>query len=98
MKGISRRYPFKVISLASLILIVLVLGQPYIRHTYADLVAQPVPFTQNWSNTGLITTDDDWSGVPGIIGYRGDNLTTGIGVDPQTILADGSATPTRSSA
>jgi len=93
MKGISRRYPFKVISLASLILIVLVLGQPYIRRTHADLVAQPVPFTQNWSNTGLITTDDDWSGVPGIIGYRGDNLTTAIGVDPQTILADGSATP-----
>ncbi|HEX6126264.1 MAG TPA: DNA/RNA non-specific endonuclease [Pyrinomonadaceae bacterium] len=61
--------------------------------THADLVAQPVPFTQNWTNTGLITTDDDWSGVPGIIGYRGDNLTGGTGTDPRTLVADGSATP-----
>ena len=22
--------------------------------------------TQNWSNAGLITTNDDWSGVPSI--------------------------------
>lgn len=61
--------------------------------TYANLVAQPVPLTQNWSNTGLITVDDDWSAVPGIIGYRGDDLTTTAGTDPQTILADGSLTP-----
>ncbi len=55
--------------------------------------AQPLPFTQNWTNTGLITTDNDWSGVPGIIGYRGDGLAGATGVDPQTILQDGSATP-----
>jgi endonuclease G len=61
--------------------------------THADLVAQPVPFTQNWTNTGLITEDGNWSGVPGIIGYRGDSLTGATGTDPQTILADGSATP-----
>lgn len=60
---------------------------------YADLSAQPVPLTQNWSNTGLITTNGDWSMVPGIIGYRGDNLTASTGTDPQTILLDGSATP-----
>ncbi len=48
---------------------------------------QPLPFTQNWSNTSLITVDDDWSGVPGIIGFRGDNLTAGTGTDPQTLLA-----------
>lgn len=28
-------------------------------------------FTQDWSNTGLIGTSDDWSQVPSIIGYRG---------------------------
>ena len=61
--------------------------------TYADLVAQPVPLMQNWSNTALITVNDDWSGVPGIIGYRGDSLTGTTGTDPQTIVADGSATP-----
>ena len=25
--------------------------------------------TQNWSNAGQITTNDDWSGVPSITGY-----------------------------
>ena len=53
----------------------------------ADATAQTLPFTQNWTNTNLITTANDWSGVPGIIGYRGDDLTTSIGVDPQTIVA-----------
>lgn len=61
--------------------------------THADLVPQLPPLTQNWTNAGLITTDDDWSMVPGIIGYRGDDLTTSTGVDPQTLLVDGSATP-----
>lgn len=50
---------------------------------------QSLPFTQNWANTGLITTSDDWSGVPGIVGYRGDNLTALTGADPQTILIEG---------
>ena len=59
----------------------------------ADSNAQTLPFSQNWSNAGLITTDDDWSGVPGIIGYRGDDLVTGVDTDLRTILADGSATP-----
>ncbi|MRR52570.1 MAG: hypothetical protein EG825_16975, partial [Rhodocyclaceae bacterium] len=27
-----------------------------------------------------------WSGVPGIMGFRGDNLTTATGVNPQTVL------------
>jgi endonuclease I/methionine-rich copper-binding protein CopC len=48
-------------------------------------------FSQNWSNTGLITTNDDWSGVPSIEGYRGDNLTGSTGTDPRTILAFGSS-------
>lgn len=55
--------------------------------------AQTLPYTQNWSNVGQITTDNDWSGVAGVRGYRGDDLTTSTGVDPQTILVDGSATP-----
>jgi hypothetical protein len=46
-------------------------------------------FSQNWTNTGLITADDDWSGVTSIIGYRGDGLTSSTGVDPQTVLAEG---------
>jgi predicted extracellular nuclease len=59
----------------------------------AALSPQPLPFFQGWTDSGLITTSDNWSGVPGIIGYRGDDLTTATGTDPQAIMADGSATP-----
>lgn len=59
----------------------------------ANTTAQNLPFSQDWSNTNLITAEDDWSGVPGIAGYRGDDLTTATGTDPQTILADGTNTP-----
>lgn len=44
-------------------------------------------FGQDWSNTGLITTSDDWSGVSSIEGFRGDGLTSANDVDPQTVLA-----------
>ncbi len=64
-----------------------------LRIANADTTAQTLPFSQNWTNTGLITTSNDWSGVPGIIGYRGDALTGATGVDPQTVVADGSGTP-----
>jgi hypothetical protein len=50
-------------------------------------------FTQYWTEAGLITVDDDWSGVPSIVGYRGDGLISTPGTDPQTILADGTSTP-----
>lgn len=43
-------------------------------------------FTQNWSDQNLITTNDDWTSVPSIEGYRGDGLTNTYDVDPQTIL------------
>ena len=56
-------------------------------------VPQVLPFGQNWNNTNLITTNGDWTNVPGIIGYRGDDLTGSTGTDPQTILADGATTP-----
>lgn len=49
-------------------------------------------FFQDWSNTGLITTNDDWSGVPSIVGYRGDDITGGTGVDPRTLTGDGTVT------
>jgi len=58
-----------------------------------DTTPATLPLQQTWSNTGLITTDDNWNGVPSIIGYRGDDLTTGMGADPQTLVADGAGTP-----
>lgn len=43
-------------------------------------------FTQDWSNAAQITANDDWSGVPSIIGYLGDYIgTTPTNVDPQTL-------------
>jgi len=60
---------------------------------HADGTYQTLPYAQDWSNTAMISVSNDWSGVPGWIGYRGDDLTTSIGTDPQTILVDGSSTP-----
>ena len=53
----------------------------------ADATPQALPFAQNWTNGALITVNDDWSGVPGIEGFRGDGLAT-TAVDPQSVLAD----------
>ncbi|RUT06030.1 hypothetical protein DSM106972_032360 [Dulcicalothrix desertica PCC 7102] len=50
-------------------------------------------FIQDWSNSSLITTDDNWDNVPSIRGFRGDNLVNGVGINPQTVLANGSTTP-----
>ena len=82
----------------ALLTIALVLGAvvPLIAPTRTSAnvdTPQALPFTQNWANTGLITVDDDWSGVPGITGYRGDGLAISTGTDPQTVVADGSSTP-----
>jgi DNA/RNA endonuclease YhcR with UshA esterase domain/uncharacterized protein YdeI (BOF family)/methionine-rich copper-binding protein CopC len=57
---------------------------------FANSTAQTLPFSQNWANTSLITVNDDWSSVPGVIGYIGDYLPTSspTGIDPQTILDD----------
>ncbi len=52
------------------------------------------PFFQDWSDTSLISQNNDWSGVPSVVGYRGDGLASSPGVDPQGITAfAGSAGP-----
>ncbi|NWG25831.1 MAG: Ig-like domain-containing protein [Pseudorhodoplanes sp.] len=43
---------------------------------------------QNWSNNALLTANDDWSGVPSIQGFRGDDLVTVTDADPRTITGD----------
>src|SRR5262245_26496749 len=52
-------------------------------NTYFNLAS--CSFTQDWSNTGLITADDNWSSVASIEGYRGDGLAGATGVNPATI-------------
>jgi uncharacterized protein len=57
------------------------------------LLAAALPFAQPWTDTGLISRDDDWTGVAGLVGHRGDGLTAVAGADPRSVLADGSGTP-----
>jgi endonuclease I len=56
----------------------------------ADTTPQTLPFSQDWSNVGLITAANDWSGVPGIAGFTGNGVTalTTTGQNPQLLLAD----------
>ena len=59
----------------------------------ADATAQGLPFAQSWTNIAQISLNDNWDGVPGIIGYRGDDATMVTGTDPQTLLGDYTNTP-----
>ena len=44
-------------------------------------------FSQNWSDTSLITSNDAWDNVPSIMGYLGDvDAASPTAVDPQTRL------------
>jgi len=59
----------------------------------ADSTYRSLPFFQDWSDTAMIKANNDWTGVPGILGYRGDNLVTTDGGNPATIVAPGVGTP-----
>src|ERR1700754_4943521 len=54
--------------------------------TYHNLAGGSL--TQNWSNTGQITANDDWSGVASIEGFLGQDITTGTATDPRTLTTD----------
>ena len=58
----------------------------------APIAVEP-PLLQSWSDTTRIAADDDWSGVPAVVGYRGDGLAAEPGADPRAVTADGSGTP-----
>jgi hypothetical protein len=47
-------------------------------------------FLQDWTNSSLITVNDQWGSVPSIIGYRGDGMAT-AGADPATVLGNDAA-------
>jgi len=53
----------------------------------ADTTPQALPFAQDWSNGSLIGSNDNWASVPGIVGYRGDDLVTTTAADPQNVLS-----------
>src|SRR2546427_230779 len=62
-------------------------GGLYYPSVHAESIPQSLPFSQNWSDANLITANDDWSGVPGIVGYRGDTTGSTTAVNPQTIIS-----------
>ena len=43
-------------------------------------------FSQDWSDTSLLSTNDSWDNVASIVGYRGDGLTGSTSVNPATII------------
>lgn len=62
----------------------------YCRRTHYQLAAGS--FSQNWSNTGLISSNNNWNSVPFMRGYRGDGNVTATGVNPSTVLGVGNRT------
>jgi len=75
------------LNIFTLIFLLLAFGwQTGYGQTYHDLSTGS--FTQDWTNTGLITASDNWTGVPSILGFLGDGDSgSPTGVDPQTFLA-----------
>jgi uncharacterized protein len=83
--GVPRRLSFLAIALFVAL----------VQRATANNTAQTLPFSQDWSNTGLITvnileapTPTSWPDVPGIIGFRGDGMTAAIDVNPQTLTQE----------
>jgi Carboxypeptidase regulatory-like domain len=64
-----------------------------LANNYYLEISSGSPLLQNWSNTNQITTDDNWTGVVAIEGFRGDGLSPVPGADPRTILADAPNNP-----
>lgn len=82
------------VSILSIILAVCILAWPReVRMAQANTAPQPLPLQLDWSDTGLITSNDDWSGVPWMMGFLGERLGSKTeGVNPQNILVDGTNT------
>src|SRR5262245_17773151 len=79
--------------LTAIVSLLAVSGYFVLMIAQADTGPQTLPFSQNWSNIGLITTDNDWSWPRGVIRYVRVDMTIAARTNPQTILADGSGTP-----
>lgn len=67
-------------------------GTAHANRFYSGLVGG-APLLQDWTDTSQISIDDNWDNVVSFQAFRGDGLTSVTGVDPQTIVADGHATP-----
>jgi len=46
-------------------------------------------FSQDWSDPSLVSTNDDWSSVPSIVGYLGNGMVgSSTGVNPGTVIGN----------
>lgn len=82
-----KRHIFLSLSLISAALVFSV-GRPVRANTNFFAVTPSSTLVQDWTNLNLITIDDNWSNVPSIMGYRGDDANGGTGLNPETVLAD----------
>ena len=68
-------------------LVYVVLSTAIALPAYSQTTPQALPYVQDWSDPAAISVDDDWSGVPGVIGYG--DVVGSAGADPQAILSSG---------
>ncbi|MFO0804362.1 MAG: Ig-like domain-containing protein [Gemmataceae bacterium] len=47
-------------------------------------------FSQDWTNTGLLTSNNDWSAVPSIVGFNGAGLAPTPGTAPGSVTSGSS--------
>ena len=72
---------------AALLLLTLVLGGVVRRMSANSVYATGnLTFSLSAATANLITTNDDWSLVPSVEGYAGQNITATHGINPQTVL------------
>ncbi len=58
-----------------------------ITPAFPNNTAQSLPYNLATADPALVTTNDNWDSVPGIIGFRGDSIASSSGAtDPQTVL------------
>ena len=72
---------------------ILVCAPKTFSQTYYLLNSSSAEKDINWSDHSLITSNNDWSAIPYIKGFRGDGLTATTDVDPRTVTSDGTTTP-----
>ena len=54
--------------------------------TYFNLASGPLTLNLTAATANLITSNDNWTGVPSTEGYCGNGLTSTSGVDPRTVV------------
>jgi uncharacterized protein len=81
------------ITAISLVMLFISYSESALADTIRWYISPSDPYIQTWSDPSAISVDNNWDLIRAMNGYRGDNLVTTQGVNPQTVLADGEMTP-----